>query len=79
MTTETFYLVQGFTAGKRSKLSPMPAMEVASASAALRRAEQVAERNGGALAVSRTGDPFTGDYDDPVILGSFGRVPAADG
>ncbi len=32
-------------------------------------------RKGGAIAFSRTGDLSSGDFDDAVILKSFGQVP----
>ncbi|WP_245431292.1 hypothetical protein [Rhodoplanes roseus] len=72
---KTFYVVQGFTAGPRGRLSPVPAIEVPSAEAALRRAEKIASINGGAIAFSRAGDPGTDDFDDPVVLARFGQVP----
>lgn len=75
MTEKTFYVVQGFTAGPRGRLSPMPAIEVSSAEAALRRAEKVARSKGGAVAFSRAGDPASGDFADPAIIGRFGNVP----
>ncbi len=75
MATKTFYVVQGFTAGPRGRLSPVSAVEVPSAEAALRRAERIASIKGGAIAFSRTGDPEIDDFADPVTLGKFGLVP----
>ncbi|WP_342237163.1 hypothetical protein [Inquilinus sp. OTU3971] len=44
---------------------------------ALRAAEQMVEagRATGAMAVQQTADPDAGDYDEPVILASYGRLP----
>lgn len=75
MATKTIYLVQGYTAGPRGRISPMPAIEAASAAAAISRAERLAERKGGALALSRVGDTDLNEFEDPVILGRFGKVP----
>ena len=74
MPAKTHYVVQGFTSGPRGRLSPMPPIEVADASAALRRAEKIADLKGGAMAFSRTGD----EYEEPVILGRFGTVPESE-
>ena len=50
------------------------AIEVSDADRARRQAERVARSKGSAVAFSRTGDPITGEFDDAVILGSFGEV-----
>jgi hypothetical protein len=44
---------------------------------ALRAAELMVEagRATGAVAVQQTADPDAGDYDEPVILAQFGRLP----
>jgi hypothetical protein len=44
---------------------------------ALRAAEQMVEagRATGAVAVQQTADPDAGDYDEPVVLASYGRLP----
>ncbi len=53
------------------------AQEMPSASAAVRRAEQMARDplNPGALAFRRSGDPNLGEFGEPTILKSFGEVP----
>jgi len=43
---------------------------------ALRLAERLAQGLAGAAALSRYGDPEVGEFDPPVILASFGKVPA---
>lgn len=43
---------------------------------AIRMAERLASGHAGAVAVSRVGDPEFGVFDDPIVLASFGRVPA---
>ena len=53
------------------------AQEMPSASAAVRRAEQMSRDplNAGALAFRRSGDPNLGEFGEPTILKTFGEVP----
>jgi hypothetical protein len=45
--------------------------------AAVMRAEALSRKPGhvGAVALSRTGDPATGDFDDAKVIKKFGEVP----
>jgi hypothetical protein len=43
--------------------------------AAQRRAQALADKHGGAVAFSRTGDPASGEFADAVILGRYGETP----
>jgi hypothetical protein len=58
-------------------LAPGQPIECPSGAAAIRRAEAIArhEANAGAVAFSRSGDPNLGEFEDAVILKSFGEVP----
>ena len=58
-------------------LAPGDAVECPHAAAAIRRAEAMAgkEAHAGAVAFSRQGTPDLGEFDDAVILKSFGDVP----
>jgi hypothetical protein len=58
-------------------LTPGEAAECPNGAAAIRRAQAMAsnEANAGAVAFSRSGDPNLGDFDDAVILKTFGQVP----
>lgn len=58
-------------------LAPGQAVECPSGAAAVRRAQAMAsnEDNAGAVAFSRNGDPNIGEFDDAVILKTFGQVP----
>ena len=58
-------------------LAPGDAVECPNGNAAIRRAEAMAanEANAGAVAFSRSGDPNLGDFEDAVILKTFGQVP----
>jgi hypothetical protein len=58
-------------------LGPGEAVECPSGAAAIRRAQAMAfnEANAGAVAFSRNGDANLGEFDDAVILKTFGQVP----
>ena len=38
----------------------------------------MAETSAGAMALSRTGDPATGEFEDAVVLREFGEVPSLE-
>ena len=58
-------------------LAPGEAVECPNGAAAIRRAHAMSfnEANVGAVAFSRSGDPNVGEFDDAVILKTFGKVP----
>jgi hypothetical protein len=58
-------------------LAPGDAVECPDADAAILRAEALAgkETNAGAVAFSRQGSPELGEFEDAVILKTFGDVP----
>lgn len=73
--TMTHFVVQAYRKGKRGKLEadePKIARD-------LNHCKVLAERTSysrvAVIAFSRTGDPDTGDFDDPVILAKYGEVP----
>jgi hypothetical protein len=61
----------------RGGLAPGEAVECPNGVAAIRRAQAMSfnEANAGAVAFSRSGDPNIGEFDDAVILKTFGQVP----
>ena len=71
-----YYVALPFTPGE-SGLAPGEAVECPGETAAIRRAEAMSRHagNAGAVAFSRRGDPNLGDFDDAVILKTFGDVP----
>lgn len=71
-----YYVALPFTPADGG-LAPGQAVECPSGAAAIRRAQAMSrdEANAGAVAFSRSGDPNLGDFDDAVILKSFGEVP----
>lgn len=58
-------------------LAPGEAMECPNGASAIRRAQTMAfnKSNAGAVAFSRSGDPNLGEFEDAVILKTFGEVP----
>ncbi|GJE41325.1 hypothetical protein [Methylobacterium soli] len=77
MTRETINVVMPVIRSKKGKLEPGTALMFKSADEAKRRAERVAQNGPGAIAFSRSGDPDLGEYDEPVVLGTYGTVPPA--
>jgi hypothetical protein len=77
-TAETFYVVQPFSRGKRGGLKAEQPIQAPSQSAAILRAERIAESKAGVLVFSQSGDPEMGDFDEPVFLASHGDVPSRD-
>jgi hypothetical protein len=71
-----YYVALPFTATEGG-LAPGQAVECPSGAAAIRRAEALSanQANAGAVAFSRSGDPNLGEFDDAVILKTFGEVP----
>jgi hypothetical protein len=71
-----YYVALPFTATEGG-LAPGQAVECPSGAAAVRRAQAMScdKSNAGAVAFSRSGDPNLGEFEDAVILKSFGEVP----
>lgn len=71
-----YYVALPFTAIEDG-LAPGQAVECPSGAAAVRRAQAMScdKANAGAVAFSRSGDPNLGEFDDAVILKTFGQVP----
>jgi hypothetical protein len=65
-----FFLIEG-------GLAPGEAVECPNGAAAIRRAQAMAfnKENAGAVAFSRSGDSNLGEFEDAVILKTFGQVP----
>ena len=74
MSTVTYFVAQPFELTKGGHLVAGQPQQVQTATAAIRRAENLAAR-GGAIAFSRTGDLSSGDFEDAVVLKRFGQVP----
>lgn len=74
----TYFVVLAYerAKGRRAQLVPLDPYEAPNAEAARRRAARYGDAGGGGLAFSRTGDPDSGEWDDAIILGQFGELPA---
>jgi hypothetical protein len=72
-----YYVALPFTLVEGGGLAPGQAVECPHAAAAIRRAEAMSrdEANVGAVAFSRSGSPDVGEFEDAVILKTFGEVP----
>jgi hypothetical protein len=76
MADVTYFVALPFVAADDGA-APGEAVECTSAAAAMVRAENLSRKEGivGAVAFSRTGDPAVGEFNDAVVLRSFGDVP----
>ena len=75
MPDVTYYVALPFLLNEEGDLVPGEAQDRQSAHAAIRTAEDMARKHGGAVAFSRTGDPNIGEFADAVVLRTFGTVP----
>lgn len=75
--TVTCHVALPFIRAKDGTIAPGEASECPSAGAAILRAKVLSRIQGniGAVALSRTGDPDVGVFDDAVVLKRFGEVP----
>ena len=72
-----YYVALPFRLLDGGGLAPGIAIECPNAGVAIRRAEAMSrqELNAGAVAFSRQGDPDVGEFNDAVILKTFGQAP----
>ncbi|TXN24001.1 hypothetical protein [Methylobacterium sp. WL9] len=71
---KTYFVIQSFSR-ERGGLRMDSPVQAQSEASALRQAERLSERKPGVIAFSRTGNPTTGEFDEPVVIASYGRVP----
>jgi len=73
---EVTYYVAGFVAAEDGIAAGKP-LECFNPVAVVMPAEALSRKEGhvGAVAVSRTGDPATGDFSDAKVIRKFGDVP----
>ena len=77
MALQSYFIVQPFMETKRGALVPLPPIAARDADHARRLLKSQAGAVG-AIAFSRRADPEAGDYEDAVMLTSWGRVPEGD-
>jgi len=75
MGTITYYVAIGFRRDEEGEFVALEPVESRTSAAAVSRARSIAEKEAGAVAFSRTGDPDTGEFSDAVVLFREGRVP----
>lgn len=78
MGRTTYYVVQPYGVSDEGDLFPREPQEARNADSARRTAKALAQKEGGALAFSRAGDPSTGDFEEAVILGRYGLAAEAE-
>jgi hypothetical protein len=74
MPTKTVFVVQAFEM-QRKRLVPTAKANAPSESAALKRAESIAARAGGAAVIALDLDTETGEVSKAAIMARFGSVP----
>ena len=74
----TYYVALPFVRNEEGELVTGEAQDRQSASAAESRARKMAETSAGAVAFSRTGEPASGEFEDAVVIRSFGEVPSME-
>jgi hypothetical protein len=71
----TYFVLLPFERNGDGELVAGAAMEVKTAESARNQAKHLTEKRVGAVVFSRTGDPAAGEFDDAIILASYGDVP----
>ena len=71
----TYFVVQSFTRGRKGNIVADPPFEAQSADQARRNAARLSTSKAGVVAFSRRGEPSTGDYEDAVVIASYGYIP----
>ena len=74
----TYYVALPFVRNEEGELVPGEAQDRQSAGAAESLARKLALTSAGAVAFSRTGEPATGEFEDAVVIRTFGKVPSME-
>ena len=74
----TYYVVIPFVRDEEGELVAGEAQDRQSASGAESLARKMAQTSAGSVAFSRTGEPATGDFEDAIVIRSFGEVPSME-
>lgn len=70
----TYFVVQSFEQARKGTIFANAPIQAQSENDALRVAERLATSKLGVIAFRRTGDPSTGDFEDAVVLATYGLV-----
>lgn len=74
MPAVTYYVVVPFNRDEEGNLIPGEAKEAPNGDRARRLAQGMADKNAGAIAFSRSGDPDQGDFQDAQVIAVYGAV-----
>lgn len=74
---KTYYVVQSFSQ-ERAGLRMDTPIQAHSESSARRTAERLSRRKAAVLAIARTGNPTTGEFEEPTILAQYGKLDDED-
>ena len=74
----TYYVALPFVRNDEGELVPGEAQDRQSASAAESLARKMADTSAGAVAFSRSSEPASGEFEDAVVIRSFGEVPSME-
>jgi hypothetical protein len=77
LVERTYYVVQSFTRDRKG-VRMDPPREAPNEAAALRMAERIAPRKASVIVFARTGNPKTGEFDEPRVLQSLGEAAEDD-
>lgn len=75
--TRTFFVIQGFSR-EFDRVRMDEPITARTRTAALRIAERLAARRVSVMVLARTGNLETGEFDEPVLLKSFGEPAGVD-
>lgn len=71
----TCFVVQAFQRGKKGAFIAELPKQARDEAHCVITAERLAEKSASVVAFSRRGDPETGEWDDAVILATYGEAP----
>ena len=74
----TYFVAMPFVRNEEGDLVAGEAQDRQSAQVVESLARRMADTAAGAVAFSRTGDPATGEFEDAVVIRTFGEVPSID-
>ncbi|WP_157085445.1 hypothetical protein [Methylobacterium sp. Leaf99] len=76
-TVKTYYVVQSFTKEHAGLRMDAP-IQANSESSARKTAERLSQRKAAVVAIARTGNPTTGEFEEPTVLAQYGRLDDED-
>lgn len=72
-SSTTYYVVQSFTRDRVGLRMDAP-IQAFSEGTARRTAERLSSRKAAVMAFARTGNPATGEFDEPRLLARYGQL-----